>query len=241
MPDKGLMGEELDDGIMECVRYNPLGPSNPGIQNAILIELSTKDIHNWYINVHYHNHFTDGSLMTYGTAHIKPDTLRMGGFSSKYEITPTEFEYLNTEKDPCVPEEEKDRAEKVNLWDCLQNNHIASKLNCTLPWLSSDKRYRDFPLCAEAGEYDNFFKLYEEIMDFDTDNIIKVKCTPKCLRDEYSIRHFQTSEGTSADHPDSWTVILFFGRDRFHFRQQGGNSIDFLHLGQVLGHRLGYF
>ena len=103
MPDLGLMGEELEDGLLECAKYNPLGPSKPGILNGMEITLSTKDIHNWYINVHYRNHLTHGSLMTYGTAHITPDTLRMGGFTSIYEITPTRVVYLNTDNDPCVP------------------------------------------------------------------------------------------------------------------------------------------
>ena len=65
--------------------------------------------------------------------------------------------------------------------------------------------------------------LYQEVIEFDTDMINRVGgCTPKCLRDEYSVRHFQTSACTTMceDDPDSWTVELFFGKDRFHLRQQ---------------------
>ena len=156
MPDLGLMIDGLDDGLQECAKYNPLGPSRPGIANSIVIKLSTKDIHDWYINVHYHKHFTDGLLMTFGSAHIENDQGRIGGFQSSYEITPTEFEYLNTEDDPCIPEEEKELVKKVNLWDCLEQNHIASKLNCTLPWRSDDKK----PLCTEPGRRFNRRKTF---------------------------------------------------------------------------------
>ena len=127
-----------------------------------------------------------------------------------------------------LQEEKKDQLPKVNLWDCLQNNSIASRLNCTLPWLSKNQGNKEPPpLCAEPGEYETYFNLYKDVMDFDTDMINKVaRCTPKCLRDEYTLRHFQTLEGTNWKHPDSWTVTLFFGKDRFHLRQQGGNSIE---------------
>ena len=212
MPDLGLLTEGHADGLMECARYNPLGPSKPGILSGMEIKLSTKGILTWNINVHYLDHFTHGILMTFGTVFIEPDILRMAGFASFYEITPTEFEYLDTEEDPCIKQDEKDR--KVNLWKCLEQNHIASKLNCTLPWLSDDKK----SLCMKPEEYNSYHTLYYEVMDFDTDKVNKIgKCTPKCLRDEYSIRHFQTYEtGTQ----DSWTLTLFFAKDRFHLRQQ---------------------
>ena len=209
MPDLGLMSEGHADGLMECARYNPLGPSKPGVLSAMEIKLSAKGILTWIINVHYLNHLTHGILMTFGAAYIEPDIQRMGGFQSYYEITPTEFEYLDTEDDPCIKEDEK-----VNLWECLEQNHIAAKLNCTLPWLSDDKK----PLCTKPGEYNNYHSLYSKVMNFDTDQVNKVgKCSPKCLRDEYSLRHWQTYEtGTE----DAWTLAVFFAKDRFHLRQQ---------------------
>ena len=215
MPDQSNMFGDESDGFSECAKYNPLGPSKPSILYGMEIQLSTEDITNWFIKVYYPKHFTDGELLTFGSARIEPDTLRMGGFTSFYEITPTRFEYLDTEDDPCVTQKEKDEIEKVDLWNCIEQNHIASKLNCTLPWLSDDKR----PLCAEPGEYNAYNKLYQDVMDFDTDMVNKIGgCTPKCLRDEYSVRHYQT---TTSGEPDSWTVNLYFGKDRFYQRQQG--------------------
>ena len=119
---------------------------------------------------------------------------------------------LLSQHDPCIKEDESD--EKVNLWECLEQNHIAAKLNCTLPWLTDDKK----PLCTKPAEYDSYYTQYYKVMDFDTDKVNKIgMCTPKCLRDEYSVKHFQTYEiGTQ----DSWTLILFFAKDRFHLRKQ---------------------
>ena len=214
MPDLGLMNVGINEGLMECARYNPMGPSKPGILNGIEIKMSTIDIYSWNVYLHFHNHFTYSLLNTFGSASIDPDTLRMENFTSFYDITPTEFEYLNTEDDPCIPQDDPDLLKKVDLWNCLEQNHIASKLNCTLPWLSDDKK----PPCTEPGEYNHYVTMYQEVINFDTDEVNKIgMCTPKCLRDEYSVRHFQTYESGQSD---IWTLTLFFGKDRFQRRQQ---------------------
>ena len=76
-------------------------------------------------------------------------------------------------------------------------------------------------------------------MDYDTDKVNKDgKCTPKCLRDEYTISHFSNAE---MGH-NYWRVRLFFGKDRFHMRTQyytydfSGFLADFGgYLGLLLG------
>ena len=44
MPDLGLLIQHTNDGLMECVRYNPKGPSKPGILNGMVIKLSTENM-----------------------------------------------------------------------------------------------------------------------------------------------------------------------------------------------------
>ena len=119
MLDQGLMWDGMDDGLMECARYNPLGPSRPGILGAIEITLLTEGIYNWYINVHYVKHFTNSLLGTFGSGFIEPDSSRMNGYDSTYEVTPTKVEYLKQRMIHAYQKTKKTKLRKLTYGSAL--------------------------------------------------------------------------------------------------------------------------
>ena len=67
-----------------------------------------------------------------------------------YEVSHTQFTYINQESDPC----NEDGDDEFNK--CI-NGFISTRMNCTLPWdAKSSSAMVDIPLCSSKEEYENF-------------------------------------------------------------------------------------
>ena len=248
-PEQQLLHFQQDTILVENGIISPLGPSKPGVLNKFTLLLSTLHMDNYVFYIHYHNHFTSSQLKTYGSEVLKVNVKDKGSFRTSYEVEPTEVVFLDQEKDPCINAEDNERSDIVNIWPCLED-YIASKLNCTLPWLSEKP-----PLCTNHLGYLQYVEEFVKVMNFETDNFTQTaNCIPSCKRVEYSLKHFSTLPDLephmyqylgvdNAFQNKPLQIDFFFGKDRFTKREQY-YTYDFQNLtadfGGYLGLLLGY-